>query len=236
MVAGMARSYKGIRHMKAMILAAGRGERMRPLTNHTPKPLLQIGKHRLIEYHLTHLASAGFCDVVINLAWLGKQIREALGDGSAYNVNISYSDEGDCALETGGGIFKALPLLGDQPFLVVNGDIWTDYPFHTLRHHTLQGLAHLVLVNNPPQHPQGDFYLRDNKLVANGDNKFTFSGIGVYKKEFFAAKNGGAFPLAQMIRDFTKQGLITAEHYQGEWDDIGTIERLNARIKKQAPM
>lgn len=222
--------------MKAMILAAGRGERMRPLTDHTPKPLLHIGSHRLIEYHLKHLAAAGFKNIVINIAWLGSQIRDTLGDGSAYGVSIAYSDEGDSALETGGGIFRALPLLGDEPFLVVNGDIWTDFPFHTLQNYIPQGLAHLVLVKNPPQHPGGDFYLRDNKLVVTGDNKFTFSGIGVYKKEFFAAKNGGAFPLAPMIRQFTNQALISAELYSGEWDDIGTLERLQARIKKQAPM
>ena len=222
--------------MKAMILAAGRGERMRPLTDHTPKPLLHIGKLRLIEYHLHNLSAAGFKNVVINIAWLGKQIRETLGDGSAYGVSISYSDEGDSALETGGGIFKALPLLGDEPFLVVNGDIWTDFPYRTLYQQKPQGLAHLVLVNNPPQHPLGDFYLRDNKLVTTGDNKFTFSGIGVYKKDFFAGKQGGTFPLAPMIRQFTEQSLVTAELYAGDWDDIGTIERLNARIKKQAPM
>lgn len=222
--------------MKAMILAAGRGERMRPLTDHTPKPLLHIGKQRLIEHHLLKLAAAGFHDIVINIAWLGKQIRETLGDGSAYDVQISYSDEGDSALETGGGIFKALPLLGNEPFLVVNGDIWTDYPFQSLRNHLPQGLAHLVLVNNPPQHPAGDFYLQQNKLAETGNEKFTFSGIGVYKKEFFAGKTGGAFPLAPMIREFTKQSLVSAELYQGEWDDIGTVERLNARIKKQAPV
>ncbi|MDQ1363328.1 MAG: N-acetyl-alpha-D-muramate 1-phosphate uridylyltransferase, partial [Pseudomonadota bacterium] len=183
-----------------MILAAGRGERMRPLTDHTPKPLLHIGKHRLIEHHLINLARAGFNDIVINIAWLGKQIRETLGDGSSYGVKIAYSDEGDSALETGGGIFRALPLLGDAPFLVVNGDIWTDYPFHTLHNYTPHGLAHLVLVNNPPQHPAGDFYLHAGKLMETGELKFTFSGIGVYKKEFFAGKTGGAFPLAPMIR------------------------------------
>ena len=208
---------------------------MRPLTDHTPKPLLQIGKQRLIEYHLTNLASAGFTDIVINIAWLGKQIRETLGDGSHYGVTIAYSDEADSALETGGGIYKALPLLGEQPFLVVNGDIWTDYPLQNLLHHTPAGLAHLVLVNNPPQHPQGDFYLAANKLVASGSHKLTFSGIGVYEKTFFAAKTGGAFPLAPMIREFTQRGLVSAELYLGEWDDIGTVERLQARIKKQAP-
>lgn len=222
--------------MKAMILAAGRGERMRPLTDQTPKPLLHIGTNRLIEHHLINLAHAGFRDIVINIAWLGNQIRETLGDGSTYGVNIFYSDEGDSALETGGGIFNALPLLGDEPFLVVNGDIWTSYPFKKLQHYPLPGLAHLVLVNNPPQHPNGDFFLVNNKISESGEQKFTFSGIGVYKKEFFAGKTGGAFPLAPMIREFSQQGLVSAEIFEGEWDDIGTLDRLQARIKKQAPM
>ena len=218
--------------MKAMILAAGRGERMRPLTDKTPKPLLHIGKHRLIEYHLFNLARAGFTDIVINVAWLGQQIIETLGNGKHYGVNIEYSNEGNTALETGGGIFKALPLLGDKPFLVVNGDIWTDYPLKKLFNHHLDGLAHLVLVNNPPQHPQGDFYFRDNKLVESGEEKFTFSGIGIYHKDFFQGKTGGVFPLAPMIRQHTKLGLVSAELYFGEWDDIGTAERLQARKAK----
>ena len=222
--------------MKAMILAAGRGERMRPLTDHTPKPLLHIGPHRLIEYHLMNLASVGFKEIVINIAWLSEQIRNTLGDGSNYGVHIAYSDEGDCALETGGGIFKALPLLGELPFLVVNGDIWTDLPFAPLRQHKLgNALAHLVLVNNPPQHPAGDFYLAHNKLVDSGTQKHTFSGVGIYTKEFFTGETGGAFPLAPIIRKWTQSGSISAELYQGVWDDIGTDERLQARIKKQAP-
>ena len=220
--------------MKAMILAAGRGERMRPLTDATPKPLLHIGKHRLIEYHLMHLAQAGFSDIVINIAWLGQQIIDTLGNGEAYGVNIRYSDEGEHALETGGGIFKALPLLGHEPFLVINGDIWTDYPCQQLHDYPLQGLAHLVLVPNPPQHPRGDFYLQNGRLLETGEYKFTFSGIGVYHREFFKDQTGGAFPLAPMIRHFTQQGLVSAELYKGEWDDIGTVERLNLRIQKQA--
>ncbi len=220
--------------MKAMILAAGRGERLRPLTDQTPKPLLHIGKHRLIEYHLMNLQKAGFNNIVINIAWLGQQIIDTLGDGTQYGVHIDYSNEGDSALETGGGIFRALPLLGDDPFLVVNGDIWTNYPLQHLYNYPLDGMAHLVLVNNPPQHPQGDFYLSNNKLVEKGDVKFTFSGIGVYCKEFFNGKTDGKFPLAPMIREFTKQGLISAELYDGEWDDIGTAERLQACITKQA--
>lgn len=220
--------------MKAMILAAGRGERLRPLTDATPKPLLQLGQHRLIEYHLYNLASSGFKDVVINVAWLGAHIINTLGDGSRYQLNIQYSDEGDKALETGGGIFKALPLLGDEPFLVINGDVWTDYPFEKLFRHKPEGQAHLVLVNNPEHNPDGDFYLENNSLVTQGTNRYTFSGIGVYKKTFFDAQSAGAFPLAPIIREYINNKQISGELYTGEWDDIGTAERLEQRIKKQA--
>ena len=212
--------------MKAMILAAGRGERMRPLTDHTPKPLLQAGKYRLIEYHLHNLANAGFKDVVINVAWLGQQIMDFLGDGIQYGLHIDYSNEGDSALETGGGIFKALPLLGDDPFLVINGDIFTDYPYSRLNNIIPEGMAHLVLVNNPEHNPQGDFFLHNNQLVSDGNNKYTFSGIGVYKKEFFQQERAGEFPLAPIIRRYIEQGLIDGELYEGEWKDIGNIERL----------
>ena len=220
--------------MKAMVLAAGRGERMRPLTDHTPKPLLQAGKHRLIEYHLHNLAAAGFTDVVINVAWLGQQIIDTLGDGQQYKLHIDYSNEGDSALETGGGIFKALPLLGDEPFLVINGDIWTDYPYTKLQNLDPEAMAHLVLVKNPQHNPDGDFYLQDNRLQETGTEKLTFSGIGVYRKEFFQDEKPGAFPLAPIIRRYTKAGLISAELYTGEWRDIGTVERLNELKKRQA--
>ena len=220
--------------MKAMILAAGRGERMRPLTDSTPKPLLQAGKHRLIEYHLLNLARAGFKDVVINVAWLGQQIIDQLGDGARYRLHIEYSNEGEQALETGGGIFRALPLLGEQPFLVINGDIWTDYPLQQLRDLQPSGLAHLVLVNNPPHHAQGDFYLRNGLLSDQGEQKSTFSGIGVYRPAFFDGQRDGAFPLAPLLREYLQQGLISAEHYAGEWRDIGTIERLQQLKQKKA--
>ncbi len=220
--------------MKAMILAAGRGERMRPLTDSTPKPLLQAGKHRLIEYHLINLARAGFKDVVINVAWLGQQIIDQLGDGERYQLHIEYSNEGEQALETGGGIFRALPLLGAQPFLVINGDIWTDYPLQRLHDLQPSGLAHLVLVNNPPHHAQGDFYLRDGLLSDQGEQKYTFSGIGVYRPAFFDGQRDGAFPLAPLLREYLQQGLISAEHYAGEWRDIGTIERLQQLQQKKA--
>ena len=219
--------------MKAMILAAGRGDRLRPLTDSIPKPLLQAGQYKLIEYHLYNLARASFKDIVINVAWLGDKIINTLGDGSNYQLNIQYSDEGDLALETGGGIFNALPLLGDEPFLVINGDIWTDYPFQQLYGLTPQGLAHLVLVNNPEHNPDGDFYLEHNRLTESGNHKYTFSGIGVYKKDFFAGQTHNKFPLAPLIRQYLKDDKISAEYYNGEWDDIGTVSRLEARIKKQ---
>lgn len=208
-----------------MILAAGRGERMRPLTDHTPKPLLQAGGRRLIEYHLDALARVGFVDVVINHAHLGAQIEQALGDGSRYGVRIRYSPEGDQALETGGGIFRALPLLGDGPFLVVNGDVWTDYPFAQIPREPA-GLAHLVLVDNPPQHPQGDFALMDSLVRNDGPERLTFSGIGVYRPELFADCAPGAFPLAPLLRRAAEAGLVGGEHYRGRWMDIGTPERL----------
>ena len=219
--------------MKAMILAAGRGERMRPLTDHTPKPLLQAGKHRLIEYHLFNLKKAGFEDIIINIAWLGQQISDFLGDGSHYNLNIQYSNEGEQALETGGGIFKALPLLGQEPFLVINGDIWTDYPYQKLKDLNPKGLAHLVLVNNPQHNPDGDFYLSQNKLSATGQQKYTFSGIGVYTRRFFDGQTENKFPLAPIIKNYINNEQISAELYTGIWNDIGTTERLNELIKKQ---
>ena len=213
--------------MKAMILAAGKGERMRPLTLDTPKPLIQAGGKRLIEYHLEALAKAGFTEIVINHAWLGQQIEGYLGDGSQYGVRIQYSAEGE-PLETGGGIFKALPLLGDEPFLVVNGDIWTDYDFASLKQ-PLNGLAHLVMVDNPPHHPSGgDFYIKDGALhdAAPGADNLTFSGISVLHPQLFAGCSAGAFKLAPLLRDAMAKGLVTGEHMNGRWIDVGTLERL----------
>lgn len=210
--------------MKAMILAAGRGERMRPLTDDTPKPLLEAGGKRLIEYHLESLSRAGFCDIVINHAHLGEQLEEVLGDGSLYGVRISYSAEGK-ALETGGGIFNALPLLGDAPFLVINGDIWCDYPYASLRECAVEQ-AHLVLVDNPPQHPQGDFVLTQGMVHDDDGERLTFSGIGVYHPSLFAGCEGGAFPLAPLLRRAMAAGAVSGEHYRGRWFDIGTPERL----------
>lgn len=209
--------------MKAMILAAGKGERMRPLTLTTPKPLLSVGGKRLIEYHLLALAKAGFSDVVINHAWLGQQIEDYLGDGARYGVAIEYSRETE-PLETGGGIRQALPLLGDAPFLVVNGDIWTDYDFTRLRG-PLAGQAHLVLVDNPAQHPQGDFTLLEGQV--RDQPGLTYSGIAVLDPEQFDGHGETAFKLAPLLRRAMDVGQVTGEHYRGQWIDVGTPERLS---------
>lgn len=210
--------------MKAMILAAGRGERMRPLTDHTPKPLLMAGGRSLIEQTIQSLSCGGMNDIVINTAYLGEQIEARLGDGSALGVRLRYSREYE-ALETGGGIRKALPLFGDEPFLVVNGDIATDFPFHRL-HDQPSGLAHLVLVSNPTHHPQGDFSLQDGVVGESGDMKLTFSGIGVYRPELFAEYPEGRFPLARVLRSAMTKAQVTGEYHEGFWLDVGTVERL----------
>ncbi len=213
--------------MKAMILAAGRGERMRPLTDDTPKALLRIGGQTLIEHHIHTLVQAGFHELVINHAHLGEQIVAALGDGNAYGVEIRYSPETPPALETGGGIFNALPLLGDDPFLVLNADIWTDFPLAELPDR-IEGLAHLVLVDNPEHHPHGDFSLSAGRVSQHGPAMLTFSGIGVYSPGLFEDCTPGAFPLAPVLRQAMDDGRVSGEHYQGSWFDIGTPERLEA--------
>lgn len=209
---------------KAMILAAGRGERMRPLTDTRPKPLLQVAGQALIEYHLQNIQRAGITEVVINHAWLGEKIEAALGDGSRYGLQISYSPEGE-ALETGGGLLRALPLLGEAPFIAINGDIWTDYPLQQLPAEPA-GLAHLVLVDNPPHHPAGDFALRDGHILTAGEPRFTFSGIGVYRPELFHGQQQARFPLAPLLREAMTREAISGEHYAGQWFDIGTPQRL----------
>ena len=211
--------------MKAMILAAGRGERLRPLTDATPKPLLRAGGKALIEYIIESLVSAGFRELVINRAHLGAKLEAYLGDGRRYGVQITWSREPDGALETGGGIQQALPWLGGDYFLVVNADIWTDYPFARLRR-PFQGLAHLVLVDNPIQHRQGDFALSDDKVGVDGVDRLTFSGIGVYHRDLFRDSAPGRFPLAPLLRNAMSSGQVYGEHYRGEWRDIGTAERL----------
>jgi MurNAc alpha-1-phosphate uridylyltransferase len=211
--------------MKAMILAAGKGERLRPLTLHTPKPLVRAGGVPLIEYHLRALQVAGFTDVVINHAWLGQQIEDYLGDGQRLGLNIRYSPEGE-PLETGGGIFRALPLLGDEPFLVVNGDIWTHCDFTALNA-PIKGLAHLVLVDNPLHHPAGDFALVGGEVRDDASlPRLTYSGIAVLHPQLFAGCSDGAFKLAPLLRDAMAKGLVTGEHFTGRWVDVGTHERL----------
>jgi len=209
-----------------MILAAGRGERMRPLTDDTPKPLLRIGGQTLIERHIHVLSQAGISQLVINIAYLGEQLVSALGDGAAYGVEINYSREPENALETGGGIFNALPLLGSEPFIVLNADIWTDFPFESLPSQP-EGLVHLVLVDNPSHHPGGDFALTGSRVSQHGPVMRTFGGIGVYRPELFAGCRSGAFPLAPLLRRAMGDEQVSGEFYSGSWFDIGTPERLD---------
>lgn len=215
--------------MKAMILAAGRGQRMRPLTDTQPKPLIPVAGRALIEWHLQALAKAGVSEVVINQGWLGEHLPAALGDGSRYGLSIHYSPEGWPALETGGGIHHALPLLGQAPFLVVNGDIFCDYPLASLCRRTLSEgqLAHLVLVDNPSHNQQGDFGFADGAMLADAAApKLTFSGISILHPELFAGCHAGAFGLAPLLRAALAEGRLSAEHYRGYWNDVGTLERL----------
>ena len=212
--------------MRAMILAAGRGARMRPLSDHTPKPLLKAGGQSLIERTIHQLVKAGFDDLVINHAYLGEQIENALGNGSAFGANIRYSPEGSVGLETAGGIIRALPLLGEAPFLVVNGDIATSFAYETLKNVSVD-LAHLVLVANPPHHPKGDFFLAPNQyLQHHGEPRYTFSGIGVYSPDLFKAAPLNSSTLAPLLRDAIQRQQITGEYFDGFWSDIGTPERL----------
>ncbi|WP_031435530.1 N-acetylmuramate alpha-1-phosphate uridylyltransferase MurU [Methylomarinum vadi] len=212
--------------MKAMILAAGRGERMRPLTDSTPKPLLEVAGKPLIQYTIENLVAAGYPEIVINLAHLGRRIRDYFGNGQALSANIVYSDEGDSALETAGGIIKALPLLGEHPFLVVNGDIACDFPLSSL-HQRRFDLAHLVLVDNPPHHADGDFSIaEDGKLSEHGPKKLTFSGIGLYRPDCFVGIAPGPHKLGPILRKHMLYGRISGEKHSGFWMDIGTPERL----------
>jgi len=212
---------------RAMLLAAGRGDRMRPLTDQTPKALLAVRGKPLIVHHLERLARGGVHEVVINLAWLGARIREALGDGSAYGVSIRYSDEGSRALETGGGIFKALPWLGSEPFLVVNADVFTDFDFSTLQL-PADAWAKLLLVPNPAHHPNGDFPLEDGRIVAEGSPLWTYAGIGVYRPELFRGCQPGRFALLPLLRRAIAARRLLGELYEGTWSDVGTVERLAA--------
>ena len=210
--------------MKAMILAAGRGERMRPLTDLLPKPLLAAGGKPLIVHHIEKLAAAGVTQLVINHAWLGHKLVAALGDGSALGVSIHWSAE-ESALETAGGIVQALPLLGYEPFLVINGDTWLDLDYRALVNQPLgDDLAHLWLVPNPPQHPQGDFSLQAGRVLDTP--ALTFSGVGLYHPAAFAGLPCGARKLAPLLRDWMAQGRVGGSLLAGEWRDIGTVDRL----------
>ncbi|HHB91910.1 MAG TPA: nucleotidyltransferase family protein [Thioploca sp.] len=210
--------------MKAMILAAGRGERMRPLTDKIPKPLLKVKDKCLIEYHLNNLVVAGFTEIVINHAYLGEQIEQTLGDGRRYGAKIFYSPE-TTALETGGGIFQALPLLGNSPFLVVNSDIWCAYPFADLICIPVK-LAHLILVDNPPHNPHGDFHLQQQQVYSTGNPCLTFSGIGIYHPNLFNNCTSKRFSLVPLLIKAMQLDQVTGEYYQGQWLDIGTPKRL----------
>lgn len=210
--------------MKVMILAAGRGERLRPLTDVCPKPLVEAAGKSLIEYHLEKLAKAGFKEVVINHAWLGHMLEERLGDGSRWGLSIQYSGE-ETALETAGGIKKALPLLGEDAFLVINGDIFID-ALPELNSLAQGCLAHLYLVDNPEQHPLGDFAIVDNRAKVEGDNKLTFSGVGIYHPKLFDNLPEGPYGLAPLLKQHMEHERVSATHMQGYWCDVGTIDRL----------
>jgi len=213
--------------MRAMILAAGHGTRMRPLTDHTPKPLLQVGDKPLIVWHIKNLQRAGFRDIVINIAWLGDQIPEALGDGSQFGVSLHYSDEQqEGALETAGGIIKALPLLGDETFLVVNGDVWCDHQYSNINPLADNDLAYLLLVNNPSHNQSGDFSLHNKRINDGGKNALTFSGIGYYHPKLFSHLPYGKQALAPLLRKAMSNQQVSGEHFTGDWHDIGTPERL----------
>jgi len=211
--------------MIAMILAAGRGERLRPLTETTPKALVEVRGRSLLERHLDRLAAAGIDTVVINLGWLDDLIAGRIGSGQAYGLTVIYSPEGDDILETGGGIHRALPLLGPDPFLVVNADIYTDVPLPPA------GLAdtdlgHLVLVPRPAHKERGDFDLRDGRICESDDAAYTFTGVAVYRPEFFARCEPGRFPLAPMLKAAARAGQLAGSVYEGTWEDVGTPERL----------
>lgn len=215
--------------MKAMILAAGHGTRMRPLTDHTPKPLLKVGGKPLIVWHIEKLKQCGFDEIVINIAYLAEQIPATLGDGSQWGVNIQYSNEqSEGALETAGGIIKALPLLGEEPFLVISADVWCDYNYdYTPKNLNNNNLAHLVLIKNPKHHPNGDFHLDSaGKLHTEGHKKYTFSGIAYYHPILFEGLSYGKRPIRYVLRDAMDNNKVSGILHKGDWRDIGTPDRL----------
>jgi len=215
--------------MRAMILAAGLGTRMRPLTLTTPKPLLPVAGKPLIEYHIERLVAAGVTEIVINHAWLGEQLENYIGNGQRFGAVVHWSAEPE-PLETGGGIFKALPWLSEdgEAFLLINGDLFTNYPLAQLVSHTLepQCLAHLVMVTNPEHNPGGDFQLQQGYLKEQGEKKLTFSGLSLMTPQLFAGCSAGKFPLAPLLRKAMQSGQVSGEHFTGYWRDIGTPERL----------
>lgn len=213
--------------MKALIFAAGKGERMRPLTDTCPKALLPVHGVPLIGWHLHALRAAGVIDIVVNTGWLGEQLPARLGDGGDYGVRINWSHEPPEPLETGGGMRRALHLLGEAPFIATNADTYTDFDYASLPA-APSGLAHLVLVDNPPQHPHGDFVLRQGRLHLCGSERLTFSGIGVYRAELVAHYPQGRYGLAPILREAIDFGRVTGEHHRGRWSDVGTPERLAA--------
>ncbi|HDY85875.1 hypothetical protein LCGC14_0605080 [marine sediment metagenome] len=224
--------------MKAMILAAGRGERLRPYTDTTPKPLLKAGQYRLVEYIIQALVKAGITDIIINTAHLADQFPAILGNGQQYGANIIYSPEQEGGLETAGGIINALPLLGDEPFLIVNGDLWTDYNFQTLVEKPLsaESLCHLVMIVNPPHNPLGDFALSSSGLIhEQGEHKYTYSGIGIYHPTLFEGLAVQRLALKPILLKAMTNAQISGELYQGAWSDIGTIERLEELAKSLNP-
>jgi N-acetyl-alpha-D-muramate 1-phosphate uridylyltransferase len=217
--------------MKAMLLAAGRGERLRPITDSLPKPLVRVGGRPLIAWHLAALARAGVREVVINVSWLGEQLRAALGDGRELGVRIHWSEEGPVPLETGGGILKALPLLAPGPFLLVSSDIWTDIDFARIRI-TEDALAHLVLIPNPPHHPRGDFGLDGERVVDRETDRFTYANVGLYRPELFDGFEPGRFPLLAVLNRGIAARRVSGEIHRGEWCDVGTPERLAGLEKR----
>ncbi|QYK02168.1 N-acetylmuramate alpha-1-phosphate uridylyltransferase MurU [Shewanella psychrotolerans] len=231
--------------MKAMILAAGRGERLRPLTDHIPKPLAEVAGKPLIIYHIERLAALGVKHIVINHAWLGHKLEQALGDGRRWQLTISYSRELE-ALETGGGIKKALPLLGTEPFLVINGDVFIDAPptingkplsLTAIEKAMMNRQAYLWLVDNPPQHPHGDFGLNGDQVELTTEPRLTFSGIAVYRPAFFDSSPDGRFGLAPLLKQKMALDLVAGERFPGYWCDVGTLDRLaqlNDRIAATA--
>lgn len=219
--------------MKAMILAAGRGKRMMPLTQNMPKPMLKVAEKPLIEHHINNLKAAGITDIVINLAWQGDKIKDYFKDGSQFGVSINYSQEVEGGLETAGGIIQALPLLGDS-FIVINGDVYTDYDVSALKQlHLQSGEAHIVLIENPAHNPDGDFTLSH---LSDESQKYTFSGISRYHADFFKGLAHGVRPLGPILREKLNEHLVSTELYIGQWDDIGTparLDELNKRLKAQ---